>query len=287
MRKLLTLTLLIALFSITTTSRAAETIAGSVIFRFNQYAGGGYPWSGAKPVYPGQGNQGGQTSYPGSNGAVNPGSPAYPGTVGGHPGPAYPGTPGNPGTPAYPGNATPANPGNSANPGSLSDYQFYSYGHSKYASGNFNAAVTYFDQLLRQYPGSQYADDASFWRARIRFEQKNHLVAINLFSNFVRAYPTSQYHAEAMYSLAQCEKSFGRIQAANLSHLRDAIYWFVTYQQRYPQSPNAAEALFQAGDSCEISGDYSGSKSYYYQVINLYPNSAAAYKAREKLSGRY
>lgn len=222
------------------------------------------------PVYPGTG---GNTGYPGSSGSNGNVGPVYPGTGGNN---GYPGNSGNPGTPTTP-----------SNPGAISDYNLYNYGHSKYAAGNFNSAYIYFDQLVKQYPGSQYADDADFWRAKIRAEQKNHQQAIMLFANFLRVWPASDYYAEALYTLAETEKAFGRINYANRNHLFEAAGHFAGYQQRYPQSPKASEALFQAGECFEISGDYSSSRSYYYRVTQIYPYSAAAAKAREKLSGRY
>lgn len=225
------------------------------------------------PVYPGTG---GNTNYPGSSGSNGNAGPVYPGT---------PGYPGNSGNPGYPG--TPGTPTTPSNPGAISDYNLYNYGHTKYAAGNLNSAFIYFDQLVKQYPGSQYADDADFWRAKIRAEQKNHQQAIMLFANFLRVWPASDYYAEALYTLAETEKAFGRINYANRNHLFEAAGHFAGYQQRYPQSPNASEALFQAGECFEISGDYSSSRSYYYRVTQIYPYSAAAAKAREKLSGRY
>ena len=294
MRKLMIAVAAIAITSLTLTAEGREIAATSRSFRLNQYPGSSYyPGSGGNsgnsgvPVYPGTG---GQPGYPGNQGGTaypgNNGNTGYPDAVSSQTSPVYPGTPAYPGSGGI-GNGSGTSSGGTGSQPSLSDYQFYSFGHSKYAAGNFNAAVIYFDQLLRHYPSSQYADDAAFWRARISAEQKKHLEAISLFSNFVRIYPASTYIPEAIYLLAQVEKSFGRIQVANLQHLRDAAAWFISYQQRFPQSPQAAEALFQAGECYEIYGDSNTTKSYYYQVINLYPTSAAAVKAREKISGRY
>ena len=310
-----------ALIVITIISAGSGAFAGQVVipplFKANQYPGMStpfYPGSNSNtgiinhPAYPGTvtnpGNTGGSgnPAYPGTvsnpgnsgnNGPAYPGAGGnngYPGSSGGnsHTGPVYPGTPGYPGNsgnPGYPG--YPTNPTPPVNPGAISDYNLYNYGHSKYAAGNFNSAFIYFDQLLKQYPGSQYADDAGFWRAKIRAEQKNHQQAILLFANFLRVWPASDYYAEALYNLAETEKAFGRVNYANRNHLFEAAGHFAGYQQRYPQSQKASEALFQAGECFEISGDYSSSRSYYYGVTQLYPYSAAAAKAREKLSGRY
>lgn len=192
--------------------------------------------------------------------------------------------------PQYPFPTNPNYPGVPTTPGNqnfLSDYELYNRGHSQFASGNMNNAVTYFNELLKRYPSSQYADDASFWKAKVRWEQKSHLQSISLFEALLRSYPGSQYEAEAVYTLAQVEKDYGRIQVANQTYLNLAANHFVWLQHTYPRHDSAAEALFQAGECYEIFGDYSSAKSYYQQAINIYPYSAAANKAREKLSGRY
>ncbi|MDD3148026.1 MAG: tetratricopeptide repeat protein [Candidatus Riflebacteria bacterium] len=266
MRRLITAALFAVLFTLSIPVSGAEEAIATTIFRLNQYPGG--------------------TNYPGNSGQIGyPGTPVYPGNGGQNNNPGGQGNPVHPGNPGYPGTPTP--PTNPGNQGPVSDYNLYNYGHAKYASGNFNSAVIYFDQLLKQYPASQYADDAAFWRAKIRWEQKNYLTAISLFANFIRIWPDSPLLADAIFTLAQTEKAFGRINVANRHHLFEGAGHFVMYQQRFPLGQNAAEALFQAGECYEISGDYGSTKSYYYRVIDLYPNSAAAVKAREKLSGRY
>lgn len=217
-------------------------------------------------IYPGHGGNSSYPTHPGNGGTT----PVYPGT------PTYP-------TPPTPPTTQPETGG----PGSISAYTLYCYGHARYAAGNFNSAVIYFNELLKRWPNSQYADDAAFWQAQIRWEQKNHLEAIRLFSLFLHSWPHSEHTAMALFGLGQAEKDYGRINFANRQHLFNAVSHFTGYQQRFPHDRNAAEALFQAGECYEISGDYGSAKSYYSRVTDLYPYSAAAMKAREKLSGRY
>lgn len=192
-------------------------------------------------------------------------------------------------TPQYP---FPTNPDQPLPPASntqslLSDYDLYNRGHSQLAAGKFNNAATWFNELLKRYPSSEFADDASFWRADARLQQKDYLQAVSLFGGFVRDFPASPYHAEAIYNLARAQKEHGRINYANQSYLIQGAGNFAWYQHQYPREKNAAEAIFQAGECYEILGDYGSAKSYYQQAINLYPYSAAATKAREKISGRY
>lgn len=191
-------------------------------------------------------------------------------------------TPGYPGyQPPQPIPVPPSNPGNS---GQLTDYDLYNRAHSEYVAGSFNNAVIYFDELLRRFPGSMYADDASFWKARIRYEQRNYLQAIRLFENFLRYYPNSEYVVEATFTLAHSQKEYGRISAANSQYLRQAANNFAWFQQNYATNRFASEALFQAGECYEILGDYLTADNYFRKAITIYPNTAAAQKCKDKLN---
>ncbi len=196
-------------------------------------------------------------------------------------GSSYPGYPSNPPgsdpvIPAYPGNQN-----------SLSDYELYNRGHSQFVSGNYSTALSYFNELLKRYPSSQYADDANFWIARIKMQQKDYQQAINSFESFLRNYPGSEYEPEAAYTLAQAEKELARTNASYRDYFKIAASHFIWFQQNWPGNSYAAEALFQAGDCFDLYGDYYSGRNYYQQLIQYYPYSPAATKAKEKLAGRW
>lgn len=195
---------------------------------------------------------------------------------------------GQPGVPSYPPEYTPpSQPIPPSYPGSsnqLSDYELYSRGHSKMISGNYNNAITYFDELLKLYPSSNYAHEAAFWKAKARYEQRRHLEAINEFERFINVYPTSSNIPEAVYTLAQIQMEYGRISTANRTYLSRAVNGFAWFQQNYPRNRYAPEALYQAGLCSELLADYSTARYYFQQVINLYPYSATAFKAKDKIN---
>jgi TolA-binding protein len=186
--------------------------------------------------------------------------------------PTYP--PNNPIPPTYPGNGS-----------YVSDYELYQRGHSELISGNFQNALTYFDELIKRYPTSAYADDAYYWKGDAWRQQRNYLRAIPEFESLMRLYPGSELYAPAVYAMAGCEFEYGRINAANRSYLSRAASHYAWYQQNYPAGQYAADALVQAGDCYELLGDYSQARYCYQQTIDLYPNSAAAIKAKDKING--
>ncbi len=188
--------------------------------------------------------------------------------------PEYPPT--NPIPPSYPGNGS-----------ILSDYEIYQRGHNELISGNYQNAITYFRELVRQYPSSAWADDASYWTGEAWRLQQNYPEAIRQFERMTGQYPGSELYSAAVFILAECEFANGRISAANRSYLQRAAGRFAWFQQNYPADRQAADALVRAGECYETLGEYSSAKFYYQRTIDLYPNSSAAIKAREKLSNMW
>lgn len=199
-------------------------------------------------------------NYLQSGGVIYPTPPEYP--------------PANPIPPSYPDDGS-----------YVSDYDLYQRGHSQLVSGNSAAAISYFDELIKRFPASAYADDAWYWKGEAYRQQRNYFEAIRQFENLLRNFPGSELYAPGVYQMADCEYEYGRVNAANRSYLQKAAEHFAWYQQNYPSAAQAAEALVRAGDCHEILGDYSSARFYYQRTIDLYPNSAAAYKAKEKLNG--
>jgi TolA-binding protein len=187
--------------------------------------------------------------------------------------PTYP--PGNPIPPSYPGNDN-----------YISDYELYNRGHSALVSGNTNKAISYFDELLKRYPSSSYADDAYFWKGQARMQQKNYLDAIRQFENLQATFPGSELYGSSIYVMADCEYEYARLNAANRIYFQKAAGHYTWYQQAYPNNGQySAQALVRAGECYEMMGEYSNAKYYYQQTIDLYPNTSAALKAKEKLNG--
>lgn len=189
--------------------------------------------------------------------------------------PTYPpANPGYPIPPTYPG--TPTQP-------SLSDQEMYNRGHTQLSLGNYSNAITYFEELRKQYPNSYYADDALLWIAKTRYQQKNYVEAIRQFENFRRYYPSSEIYYDALFGLAYAEYKLALTNASYRNYFSMSAGHFVLFQQTYPSHKWSAEAFYQSGDCYERLGDYTTAKYYYQQVVDLYPNSPSAIKAKQKL----
>jgi TolA-binding protein len=188
--------------------------------------------------------------------------------------------------PEYP----PYNPGNDypnfpPDDYQITDYELYKRGHSALISGNHDKGITYFEELIKRFPWSDYADDAHYWKGVARKEQKHFLAAINEFEKLISKFPGSELYEAAYFDMAESEFEHGRINAGNRTYLAKAANHFSMYQQNFPNSKKAAEALVKAGECHEILGDYSMAKMFFQRTITLYPNSWAANKASEKING--
>ncbi|GAB4273468.1 MAG: hypothetical protein Kow0029_13210 [Candidatus Rifleibacteriota bacterium] len=191
--------------------------------------------------------------------------------------PEYP-PPTNPIPPAHPGNN---------NDNILSDFELYQRGHNEFIEGNLNNAVIYFDELIRSYPDSSYADDAYYWKARARWQQNYFIEAISLFQKLLDRYPGSELYPAGLYSMADTEFAYARLNVVNREYFNISAGHYVLFQQKYPTHGYASEALVKAGECYEQLGEYSTAKFYFQQTVNLYPDSPAAIKAKDKLNGTW
>ncbi len=186
----------------------------------------------------------------------------------------------NPTPPEYP-----IPPGNS-NPG-LSDLELFNRGHSELLKGNTDNAVTYFNELLKRYPASIYADDALLWKGKAYLQRQSYLQAIDAFELFMRTYTYSDLYPEAVYTLAYSEFQQGKQNVTFRQYFVRAAQHFAYFQQNYPVHKWASEALFAAGECYENLGDYHTARGYFQQIVDQYPNTSTAQKAREKLNNTY
>jgi TolA-binding protein len=139
--------------------------------------------------------------------------------------------------------------------------------------------------LLKKYPHSRYADDAQYWKAKALLQQNKDRRAMRLLEKMLQTNNNSRLYRQAAFLLAETEFEYGRKNASNRNYLRKAANHFTWYQQNYPSDANAAQALVRAGECHEIMGDYSNARFYYRKTIDEYPNTSAAYKARDKING--
>jgi len=167
------------------------------------------------------------------------------------------------------------------------DRDLYDSGHTHLARGNYNAARTFFDELLKRYPSSTWADDAMLWKGKSYIEERNWTAGSDVFYQFKSWYAGSELLSEACYDYAWCLYQVGMTSAANRTVFQQAASEFSNFAYRFSTHPWAAEALYMAGECFDRYGNAQTARSYYQATITRYPSSSSAQKARERLNGTY
>lgn len=110
----------------------------------------------------------------------------------------------------------------------------YQRAQRDYANGDFQKALTEFDEHLRLWPGSETASNALFWKAKCNLKVGDNRAAINDFEQLRKEYTTSTKVPFAMHNQAVAHSNLGDTAKAK-ALLEEVI-------ANYPVSPAAEQA---------------------------------------------
>jgi tol-pal system protein YbgF len=98
------------------------------------------------------------------------------------------GTGGSEALPPEPGSSTPAGPG---------AQELYNSAYADFSRGNFDLAVSGFEEYAQRFPDSDVADNALYWIGECRFSQGKFQEAIAAYDRMLERYPRSDRAAAA------------------------------------------------------------------------------------------
>ena len=133
--------------------------------------------------------------------------------------------PGLPGTPTSPNPAAPA-PAAAPAPREL-----YSQAYADFARGNYDLAVQGFTEYIKNYPGTDFTDNAQYWVGECLYGKKMYNEAIEAWNTLFRDYPSSDKLPDARVKKGMALERLGRRSQALVE------YRFVI--DRFPNSPAA------------------------------------------------
>lgn len=110
----------------------------------------------------------------------------------------------------------------------------YQRAQKDYAAGEFTKAKGEFEDHLRQWPGSETASNALFWKAKCNLKLNDYRGAIGDFEQLRREYSSSTKVPFAMHNQAVAHSNLGETQQAQ-KLLEEVI-------ANYPASPAAEQA---------------------------------------------
>jgi len=79
-------------------------------------------------------------------------------------------------------------------------------------AGQYDDSIVSFDNFLKTYPSSQYADNAQYWLGETYYVMRQFELAITHYKKLVSGYPESKKRSHAMLKLVYCYQELGRIE---------------------------------------------------------------------------
>ncbi|MGB6606258.1 MAG: tetratricopeptide repeat protein, partial [Atribacterota bacterium] len=155
----------------------------------------------------------------------------------------------------------------------VDDKYLFDGGIIYYDSGEYTNAFTTFQQLIIDFPESQYADDAQYYIAYINEKKFGYYSkALLEYYQLLVNYPDSIWADDAQLGMGNCYYSS--------SEYNNAIVEYQKVIDDYPNSPFHAFAQFYIGHSYRYSYNFSQAVTEYNKVIDNYPESEYAAPAQ-------
>ena len=134
--------------------------------------------------------------------------------------------------PATPGGAPGSGPTGSAPAGPApAPRELYSQAYADFARGNYDLAVQGFAEYIRNYPGTDFTDNAQYWIGECLYGKKMYAEAIEAWNTLFKDYPASDKVPDARVKKGMALERLGRKSQALVE------YRYVV--DRYPNSQAA------------------------------------------------
>jgi outer membrane protein assembly factor BamD len=182
-------------------------------------------------------------------------------------------------------------------PPPLGERELYDQGNIDFESGDFNSAISKYDELLEQHPFSDLAEVARLRVAHAFYLNHSYEKATAAFSDFERLHPTSPLLPFVEYTMGMCWLDQARTRDRDKSASENAERQFERLHDRYPNTLYGRLAEFRLHQCHENLADHelyvaefyvkmhkplAAEKRYRFLVEN-YPDSDAASLAKTRL----
>ena len=114
------------------------------------------------------------------------------------------------------------------------DYALYQVGQAYYNAGEGFEAITTFRRLLREYPDSDWVEEAQYNLGYLYFQNQNYQEAIGEYQKLIRDYPRDPLAAKAQYGIGDA--------LFNAGNMEESVEAYRTVLERYPNSPFSSDA---------------------------------------------
>jgi outer membrane protein assembly factor BamD len=111
-----------------------------------------------------------------------------------------------------------------------------------YEDGEFVKAGTLFQELVNIYRGTSRADQIYYFYAKSMMGQKDYLMATHYFKSLLKEFPGSQYSEEAQFMVGYCNYLLSPKARLDQTVTKEAIQSLQLYINLYPYSERVDEA---------------------------------------------
>ncbi|HRX77315.1 MAG TPA: tol-pal system protein YbgF, partial [Candidatus Cloacimonadota bacterium] len=87
--------------------------------------------------------------------------------------------------------------------------EVYEAARMEYNNGNYDKAIEMLDAFIAQYPNSDYAGNASYWKGESRYAKSEWAAALKEFQAVVTRYPGSWKEADSQLKIGMCHLNMG------------------------------------------------------------------------------
>jgi TolA-binding protein len=142
--------------------------------------------------------------------------------------------------------------------------------------GNASQAITDLHTVMEKYAGSKNASQAAFYLATVYFYSKDYAKSQATFQRFMEKHKDPLLLASAQAGIAECNMESGEFQAAGDNFMKAVSF--------KPDGFLVPQYLFSAGRAYLKANQKEKAKEIFQQLIDQYPDSKEAYKAKEQLA---
>ncbi len=138
--------------------------------------------------------------------------------------------------------------------------------------GDTTKAAELGQQFLLKFPGSKWASDVAFWLGEQTFNRRDYPVAEKIFADLAKDYPSNRLAADACYWAGRA--------AAAADDYRRAVSFYNQVAKNYTNSPLLAEARFAQGDALSELAEYAAAILAFDEAARIANGTPLAEMAR-------
>ena len=162
----------------------------------------------------------------------------------------------------------------------IDDALLFWIGQVYFKGKDFQRAKNYYDRLVTNFPGSDYAAYGNFYKAELFSIQGDHSQAIELWQNFIKDFPDHELKMEADFKIGEA--------MYHLKEYNSCLLHFSAFLKFYPDSYKLIEAALYRAESEFYLEKYSSAIVNYLSVIkNTKPSVQLHWQARLGISWAY